>query len=459
MNNELIHNANYEQRVMWYLLQPEFSKQTIPIAIRLFAGVNPFFVKLYRQAWEGIQVIYQEGMIVDINSLDSYFFGLRDMFLTPEEADLLDDPSELSVFDPITQFSFIEAELEQHIELLLEVYKKRELQKLGHRLTAGNPNTHETLRIINETLIDISTLEAKEDISQYDIYSLLSKTNKELELISQNDGIIGLSTGWEDLDKYLSGIHLGEYVVIAGRPSMGKSTFAAMLGYNLACEKHKVAYISYEMDAPSIIHKYYASLMNIDSNDIRNGSVMRSEILASRLLDANNVIYTNTNNNLFIIDNWSDDSDIMVEKMSYYIDKIGIEVVIIDHLQKIYCKRVTKTGANREQEVSAISNSLQKMSRQKNVSVIQLAQLSRQCEMRTDKRPILSDLRESGSVEQNADVVLFLYRESAYTGDKTDKSLEVIVAKQRNGATGAVVMHYDLKTSRIVQRVKLGGDR
>jgi replicative DNA helicase len=458
MNKTMINNPQYEQSVMWYLLQPEISTKTVPTAIRLLKGVNPFYTKLYRQAWDGIQKLYHEEQPISIESLDHYFLGINDVFLTPEEADLLDDPETVFEFDPIENYAYYEEELEHFINLLLDVYKRRELQRLGYNLTAtlafSESSADDISMNINQQLSELNSLTEHEDINQYGIDKLLKATNTELEKIAENDGLLGFSTGFSDLDVYLSGVHIGEYMVIAGRPSMGKSTFADVLAYHLASEKHKTAIVTYEMNYASIVHKFIASEMNVDSNDIRNGFIVKSEKTCSNWIMASSTIQNKTKGNLFIIDNWSDDIDILVEKMSYYAESMGIEVFIIDYLQKLFCKRMRHSGGNREQEVSAISDALQKLSHRKHISIIALSQLSRGCDARPEKRPMLSDLRESGAVEQDADTVLFLYRDAVYSGDKMDKTLEVIIAKQRNGGTGTVFMHYDMKTSKIVQRAR-----
>lgn len=454
----LIHDPKIEKSVIWYLLQPEINAKIIPEVIRIFKTANPFYVKLYRQAYDGIIELYRNDMAINIEMLDSYFFSLNDIFLTPDEADMLEDDSKWNDFlitDPMSNLDYYIFEFESQAKMLLDIYKRREMQRLGIRIQAYNGTTADDLSVqIHAKLEELNDISRDEDITNYGIGSLIKITTKTLEQVADNDGILGIPSGFSDLDLYTSGIHKGELTIIAGRPSMGKSTFADILGYNMAKEKEKVALISYEMGYQSIIHKLIANEMGIDSNLLRNGWAMRDDKLCVKLMSACNNIYSNTKDNLYIIDNYSDEVDVLAERMAYLADNDGIEIFIIDYMQKLFCKRNRKSGGNREQEMTAISDVLQKLTRRKHISIISLSQLSRSCDSRVDKRPMLSDLRESGSIEQDADTVIFLYRDAAYSGDKSDKSLEVIIAKQRNGATGTCFMYYDLPTSRITQVAK-----
>jgi len=460
----LIHDPIIEKSVLWYMLQPEINSQIISEAIQLFKTVNPFYTKLYRQAYDGIMELYGNEMAVNIETLDSYFFGINDVFLTPEEAEMLQDDEQWMDFlvtNPKDDPKYYNDLFLVEAQLLLDVYKRREMQRLGLQIQAANSTKADDLSVwIHSRLEELSELSRDEKAVDYSIRSLLKETGKTLDIITKNDGILGISTGFGDLDMYLSGIHVGEFTIIAGRPSMGKSTFADILAYHIAREHQKTAIISYEMDYASIIHKLIASETGIDSNEIRNGWVFKNPKLTKQYNEACLRITNNADNNLFILDNLSNDADVLAEKIKYLADKEDIKVFIIDHIQKMACKRVAKSGGNREQEMNAISGVLQRLSRKKDkegkpyLSIIGLSQLSRSCESRPDKRPMLSDLRESGAIEQDADTVMFLYRDAVYSGDKADKSLEVIIAKQRNGATGTVFMYYDLPTSRITLMVK-----
>jgi len=464
MKSELIHDAKIEKSVIWYMLQPEINTTIISEAIQLFKTANPFFVKLYRQAYEGITELYGNEMAINIETLDSYFFSINDAFLTPEEAAMMEDENKWNDFLITSPKENLEYYVDLFIaeaQLLLDVYKRREMQRLGLQIQAYNGTKADELSVfMHSKLEELSELSRDEDALDYGISSLLKETGKTLDIVAKNEGIFGIPTGFSDLDVYLSGIHVGEFVIIAGRPSMGKSTLSDILAYNIATAGEKAAIISYEMDYASIVHKLLASETGIDSNDIRNAWVFKDEKLTKKYNDASNRIKQNCKDNLYILDNVSNDADVLVEKIKYLSDKDAIKVFIIDHIQKMACKRVAKSGGNREQEMNAISGVLQKLSRKKNkegkpyISIIGISQLSRACDSRPDKRPMLSDLRESGAIEQDADTVIFAYREAAYTKDSNDNSMELIISKQRNGPVGTVFMYYDKATSRITQMVK-----
>ena len=461
----LIHNPKLEKAVLWYLIQPEINTHIIPESIRIFKTENPFFTKLYRQAYDGILDLYRDEKLVSVETIEDYYFSINDTFLTDEQIEKLDNKekrNDFQITEPKENINHYVSEFEAQAKMLLGLYKKRELQRLGLKMQAYKGTDADDLSSqIHAKLEELDEISRDEDVADFGIGALIKDTTKTLERIANNDGILGISSGFSDLDLYTSGIHKGEMTVIAGRPSMGKSTFACVLAYNMAKEGEKVALISYEMNYASIIHKFIANEMNIDSNLIRNGWAMKDEGLRRKLMNACNDIYTKTKDNLFIIDNYTNEVEVLAEKIAYLADNDGIEVVIIDYMQKLYCKRMRKSGGNREQEVSAISDVLQKLSRKRGestrkegIAIIPLAQLSRSCELRPDKRPIKSDLRESGSIEQDADTILFMYRDAEYSGDTSDKSLEVIISKQRAGATGTCHMYYDLATSRITQAMK-----
>lgn len=458
MKINLIHDPQIEKAVLWYMLQPEINLKIIPEAIRIFKTANPFFVKLYRQAYQGILEIYHAEMAVNIDTLDAYFFSINDVFLTPAEYEMLEDKDKWQQFlinDPNENIEKYIFEFGSLADKLLDIYKRREMQRFGIKIQAYNGTTSDELAMeIHSKLDELNELSKQENVVDYGIGSLIKATLATLESVSVNDGLIGTSTGFADLDLYTSGIQKGELTIIAGRPSMGKSTFADILAYNIAKQGEKVAIISYEMGYMSIIHKLIASEANMDSNFLRNGWALKDEKLGKKLMDATENIHSSTEGNLYIIDNFTDDVDVLAEKMAYMADNDGVQIFFIDYMQKLFCNRIRKSGGNREQEISAISDVLQKLTRRKKVAIMALSQLSRGCDSRPDKRPMLSDLRESGSIEQDADVVMFLYRDAVYSGDKSDKSLEVIIAKQRNGATGTVFMYYELSTSRITPMVR-----
>ncbi|HEY1806753.1 MAG TPA: replicative DNA helicase [Terracidiphilus sp.] len=267
-------------------------------------------------------------------------------------------------------------------------------------------------------------------------------------LYKQSRDVTGLATGFTDLDRMTSGLQKGELVIIAARPSMGKTALAINIAENAALRYGSVvAIFSLEMSRESLLRRMLASQAGVDQQKIQKGFIGRAEqerlqTALSQLVEAR----------LFIDDSAASTlSEMRAKARRLKQTSGGLDLVMIDYLQLM---SATLPGAsrkgfeNRVQEVSAISRGLKAMAKELQVPVIALSQLSRSNEKRDDKRPMLSDLRESGSIEQDADVVAFIHRESYYNRDETesdaDKSkAEIIIAKQRNGPTGIVQMHWN----------------
>ncbi len=267
-------------------------------------------------------------------------------------------------------------------------------------------------------------------------------------LYKQSRDVTGLATGFTDFDRMTSGLQKGELIIIAARPSMGKTALAINIAENAALRYGSVvAIFSLEMSRESLLRRMLASQAGVDQQKIQKGFFGRAEheklqAALSQLVEAH----------LFIDDSAASTlSEMRAKARRLKQTSGGLDLVLIDYLQLM---SATLPGAsrkgfeNRVQEVSAISRGLKAMAKELQVPVIALSQLSRSNEKRDDKRPMLSDLRESGSIEQDADVVAFIHRESYYNRDETesdaDKSkAEIIIAKQRNGPTGIVQMHWN----------------
>ena len=267
-------------------------------------------------------------------------------------------------------------------------------------------------------------------------------------LYKQNRDVTGLATGFTDFDRMTSGLQKGELIIIAARPSMGKTALAINIAENAALRYGSVvAIFSLEMSRESLLRRMLASQASVDQQRIQKGFFGRAEqeklqVALSQLVEAH----------IFIDDSaGSTVSEMRAKARRLKQNSGGLDLIMVDYLQLM---SATLPGAsrkgfeNRVQEVSAISRGLKAMAKELQVPVIALSQLSRSNEKRDDKRPLLSDLRESGSIEQDADVVAFIHRESYYNRDENmadaDKSkAEIIIAKQRNGPTGIVQMHWN----------------
>ncbi len=236
--------------------------------------------------------------------------------------------------------------------------------------------------------------------------------------------ILGKTTGFKSLDNTISGLNKGEFIVIAARPSMGKTAFALNIG-QAASREGNVGIFSLEMPEEQLMQRFLSARCLIPFQTIKTGKLSSAEFerISTGAADL-------ANRNIFIDDNSTSLSDIKARCRSLK-KKHGLDVVIIDYLQLLETSEKTYS---REQEIAKISRELKKMAKKLEVTVIALSQLSRATEQRADKRPMLSDLRESGSIEQDADVVMFLYRDEYYDEDSSSKGIsEVIIGKNRNG--------------------------
>lgn len=270
------------------------------------------------------------------------------------------------------------------------------------------------------------------------IQDVLYKTQKDLETLSKNRGeITGIPSGFYELDKVTSGFHENELIIIAARPAMGKTAFALNLATNMAIRSGKtVALFNMEMGAEQLAMRMLSSVGQIDGYKFRNGRFEHSDW--KRI---NEAISQLADTKIFIDDTpGMTIGEIRAKCRRLASSNDGLDVVIIDYLQLI--NGSARYAGNRQQEVSEISRSLKTLAMELGIPIIALAQLSRTVEGREDKRPILSDLRESGSIEQDADIVAFLYREDYYDktvaiDENTSKS-EFIIGKHRNGPTTTI---------------------
>lgn len=261
----------------------------------------------------------------------------------------------------------------------------------------------------------------------------------QIEAVAQSQSAVtGLPTGYEDLDRDTSGLHPGQLVIIAGRPSMGKTAFAMNIAEHVSCEQKKtVAVFSMEMPVHELMLRALASRSRVSQSRLRNGSIQSSDW--GRL---NNGMGELSESCLYIDDSPALSPLELRSRARKLKKEHGLDLIVVDYLQLM---QVPGSGGNRVGEISEISRSLKTLAKELSIPVIALSQLNRGLENRTDKRPQMSDLRESGAIEQDADLILFLYREEVYK--KEDQEIkgvaEVIIGKQRNGPIGTVRMTFN----------------
>ena len=270
------------------------------------------------------------------------------------------------------------------------------------------------------------------------VKDVLVQTYDNIEQLQSRDGdITGITTGFTDLDRITAGFQRNDLIIVAARPSVGKTAFALNVARNAAIKaKENVAIFSLEMGADQLVMRMLCAEGNIDAQALRTGSLededWRKLTMAMGSL---------SNAGIYIDDTPGIRVNEIRSKCRRLAQEHGLGMIMIDYMQLI--QGSGKPGENRQQEVSEISRSLKGLARELKVPVIALSQLSRGVEQRQDKRPMMSDLRESGSIEQDADIVAFLYRDDYYDKESESKDqIEIILAKQRNGPTGTVTLAF-----------------
>jgi replicative DNA helicase len=324
----------------------------------------------------------------------------------------------------------------QIVDILKEKTKSRKAFEKAQEILDKIKSKANPDEVIEETLRDFKELLKDNKASIETFKSVLKNQLTEINEILKNPNILrGLPSGFYELDRLTSGFHSGELTVIGARPGMGKTTFALNIAYNIASQEKKVLFFSLEMGKKQLSLRTYSMISEIPLSKIRSGLLNDEEVekITNSYLENAGVL-----ERMVLVDNVSYLSDIM--KIAYSMD--SIDLIIVDYLQLIKTKNKYQM---RYQELADIVNSLKFLSKDLDVPIITLAQVNREVEKKADKRPSLSDLRESGDIEAAADVVMFIHREDYYKKENnTNNSIsEIIVAKNRNGESGIVRLSFD----------------
>jgi replicative DNA helicase len=335
------------------------------------------------------------------------------------------------------------ANAEYHFNIVLEKYLYRQLifqcnEIIRQAFTQESP-VRELMDNAENRIYKLA--EYRRSDSFQPLRSILGETIAKLERIHQSDSdITGIGSGFVDMDKLTAGFQNGDLVVLAGRPSMGKTAFGLNLARNAALDSHKaVAFFSLEMSGPALAQRLLTIEALVDAQKLRTGKLPENDWVklgdaVGRLAEA--PIYIDDTPAITVLEMRSKARRLRAEN--------NIGMIVVDYLQMMEASTPSRNSENRQQEISQISRSLKSLAKELDVPVIALSQLSRAVENRPDKRPMLSDLRESGAIEQDADVVMFVYRPEYYKinefsdGSSTENMAELIVGKQRNGPTGTV---------------------
>ena len=306
--------------------------------------------------------------------------------------------------------------------------------------TIFNPqgqSSEQILEFAEQTVFEIAEQETRGRKSYQNISAYTDVVMERIQALAESkSSITGIRTGYHDLDKITAGFQRSDLIIIAGRPSMGKTALAVNIAETAAIkDKHSVAIFSMEMQAEQLTMRMMSSLANIDQHKVRTGK-----------LDGDDwVRFTSTVGILQETKMFIDDTPALTPaelraRCRRISREHGLDLVVVDYLQLM---QVAGTSENRATEISEISRSLKAMAKELNIPVIALSQLNRSVESRQDKRPVMSDLRESGAIEQDADVIIFIYRDEVYDEESSDKGMaEIIISKQRNGPIGKVKLAF-----------------
>ena len=416
---------------------------------------DPAHIKIY----EVIESLNNKGMIANPITLKNFF----------EKDDMLNEVGGTEYLVKLTRFSGSAKQAIDYAKIIHEMYLRRELVLISDKLSADtlNANSHEqnAENIIEGTEKSLFDLAERGSFSQsfLKFNEALDQTIEMATLAMKSDqGIVGVPTGLTDLDGKLGGLHKSDLVILAGRPGMGKTALATNIAYHAAQnllsrqEKSSIAFFSLEMSSEQLSTRILSEQARIKSDDIRRGKVTETEINR----------YIETSRNIYNLPLYIDETPaITIATLSNRARRIkrlfGLSLIVVDYIQLMRAPNTNKRGDNRVQEVSEITQGLKALAKELKVPVLALSQLSRAVESRDDKKPQLSDLRESGSIEQDADVVMFVYREAYYLENKQPKlgSIEhaewqskmndvngladIILGKQRHGPTGTVKVEFE----------------
>jgi len=446
---ELPNNIEAEQSVIGSVLLANEIFDDISIII----SSKNFYDPIHKKIFEALEKLIYGGLLANPITLKNYFEKEKDDLNIPE------------YLVKITKFSTSSRQAIEYSKLIFDLFVKRELIKISGE-------------VIDQAKLNDLDIDGQKIIENYEksLFDLAEKGSFSSSLIKfdeamrqtiemasnaykNEEGIVGVPTGLKDLDDRLGGLHKSDLVIIAGRPSMGKTALATNIAFNAAKkiqemgEKSSVAFFSLEMSSEQLSTRILAEQSRIKSNDIRRGKI--SEEQFDKFIE--------TSKDISELPLYIDETPaITIAALSNRARRIkrlyGLDMVVIDYIQLM---RASNTNNGRVQEISEITQGLKALAKELAVPVLALSQLSRAVEQRDDKKPQLSDLRESGSIEQDADVVMFVYREAYYLQGKEPRPAtvehaewqakmnevshlaELIIQKQRHGPTGNVMLEFE----------------
>ena len=430
------HHLEAERSVLGAMLQ---SPEAVMLAMESLSAQD-FFDPAHREIFDAMTAISAQSRPVDLVTLDDE--------LTRRGS--LDGVGGLEYLVSLSQFVPTTANAGAYIRIIDEKATLRRLIEAAAQITkdcySGQNETDEILSQAEKRIYDITMRKGGEMLKP--VQPVLLNTYERIETLYKNRGKIeGVPTGYPDLDRVLTGMHPGEFILVAARPSMGKTSFGLNVVENAAIRNGaKCAVFSLEMPAEQLIMRMLCSEALVDMQTVRRGAQTLEdwEKLTDAMVPiARSQIWIDDTSGITVPEVRSKARRLQMEK--------GLDLIMIDYLSLM---TATGRSSSRQEEVSSISRQLKGLAQELKVPVLVLQQLSRANTGRSDHRPILSDIRDSGAIEQDADVVMFLHREAYYNPDTEKKNIaEVIIAKQRNGPLGTVQLGWQPEYTKFVDLV------
>ena len=444
-------NTGAEQALLGAILSNNLAYEKV----EEFLEPEYFSSKINRIIFKSIKKLINNDQIADLNTVKVQLDGNEEF----------GENGGLSYLLKLCENTVSIINSKQYGELIYDLYLRRRLIDLGTDLINNSYNTEEesnSRSLIEKTEQHLFNLIQNNefDSGPKDFEEIIQRTIDYAEkAFKKSEDVIGLKTGLSDFDKKIGGLHKSDLIIIAGRPSMGKTAFATNIASNISKEfdgrKKNVLFFSLEMSSEQLATRLLGELSEISSENIRTGNLSKKDF--SKILSSSDNL---KKLNLFIDDTPALSISAIRTRARRLKRKLGLDLIILDYLQLVNGES-KKTNDNRVQEISDITRGLKAVAKELDIPVIALSQLSRKVEDREEKRPQLADLRESGAIEQDADLVVFLYREEYYLArteppegtekhemwtnkmEKVHNIAEAIIAKHRHGPISKVKLHFN----------------
>lgn len=435
-------NIEAEQAVLGAML---IDKEAIAKASEILTS-SDFYREAHRVIFNAMLELYNKNEAVDMVTVTEIL----------KRDNKLEDIGGLAYITSLANVVLTAANVKYHADIVAEKSVLRQLVRVSTEIAAMGYEANEDVGTLLDTaesrILEISNRKKKADFTPINDVLMESVQNIE-KLINNKGGLTGLPSGFADLDKLTSGLHTSDFIILAARPSMGKTALALNIVQNVALRAHKkvggeprsVAFFSLEMSKEQLVNRMLCAEAGIDSQRLRVGEMGDKDwdaLWGACDLMSKAKIYIDDTAGITVMDMRSRARRLKAEH--------GLDLIVVDYLQLMQGSGKRNNSGDRQQEVSEISRSLKALARELDVPVLALSQLSRSVEARQVKRPMLSDLRESGSLEQDADIVAFLYREDYYNPETENKHTELIIAKHRNGPVDTVNLFFHKQFTKFV---------